>query len=216
MRKAQKKQAEDFVGLLEQAHGAIRKAIETDKSYIAMDLLEQCQDGAIGLGELVESSEGQDCRIIPLLEQYCEFIYQVHEEISQGQSVNADKVFKSLRKFFIQIENSLRDDIKVRMEVVFLPYKASMWDSLESVWKAAKEDEKCDAYVIPIPYFDKSPDGSFREAYYEGDLYPDYVPVVDYRSYDFTARRPDIIFIHNPYDNYNHVTSVHPFFIQKI
>lgn len=215
MRKAQKKQAEDFVGLLEQAHGAIRKAIETDKSYIAMDLLEQCQDGAIGLGELVESSEGQDCRIIPLLEHYCEFVYRVHEEISQGQSVNADKVFKGLRKFFIQIENSLRDDIKVRMEVVFLPYKASMWDSLESVWKAAKEDEACDAYVIPIPYFDKNPDGSFREAHYEGDLYPHYVPVVDYRSYDFTACKPDIIFIHNPYDNYNHVTSVHPFFYSE-
>ena len=38
--------------------------------------------------------------------------------------------------------------MKVRKEVVFLPYKASMWDSLESVWKAAEEDPDCVAYVF--------------------------------------------------------------------
>ena len=113
------------------------------------------------------------------------------------------------------IINSLHDDISVRTEAVFLPYKASMWDSLESVWRAAEEDPDCDAYVIPIPYFDKNPDGSFREAHYEGDLYPDYVPVTGYNDYDFEARRPDMIYIHNPYDECNHVTSVHPFFYSK-
>ena len=87
-----------------------------------------------------------------------------------------------------------------------------MWDSLESVWKAADEDENTDAYVIPIPYYDKNPDGSFREEHYEGDLYPDYVPITKYDEYDFEGRRPDMIYIHNPYDNNNYVTSVHPFF----
>ncbi len=96
--------------------------------------------------------------------------------------------------------------------MVFLPYKASMWDSLESVWKAADEDEDTDAYVIPIPYYDKNPDGSFREEHYEGDLYPEYVPITKYDAYDFEGRRPDMIFIHNPYDSSNYVTSVHPFF----
>lgn len=52
-----------------------------------------------------------------------------------------------------------------------------MWDSLESVWKAADEDEFCDAYVVPISYYDENPDGSFREMYYEGNEYPDDVPI---------------------------------------
>ncbi len=90
-----------------------------------------------------------------------------------------------------------------------------MWDSLESVWKAADEDPECDAYVIPIPYYDKNPDGSFREQHYEGGQYPEYVPVVWYEDYDFEKRRPDMIFIHNPYDDCNIVTSVHPFFYSK-
>ena len=78
-----------------------------------------------------------------------------------------------------------------------------MWDSLESVWKAADADPECEAYVIPIPYYDKNPDGTFRDFHYEGDLYPDYVPVTDYKNYDFESHRPDAIFIHNPYDEAN-------------
>ena len=90
-----------------------------------------------------------------------------------------------------------------------------MWDSLESVWQAVDEDPNCDAYVIPIPYYDKNPDGSFKEMHYEGDQYPKYVPVTNYKEYDFENRKPDMIYIHNPYDEANHVTSVHPFFYAK-
>ena len=80
------------------------------------------------------------------------------------------------------------------------------------MWKAADEDEHCDAYVIPIPYYDKNPDGSFREMHCEADQYPAYVPITRYDSYDFEKRRPDMIYIHNAYDNWNLVTSVHPNF----
>ena len=104
---------------------------------------------------------------------------------------------------------------KKRKEVVFLPYKASMWDSLESVWKAAAADPECDAYVVPIPYYDKNPDGSFKQIHYEGDQYPADVPVLWYEDYDLAARKPDVIFIHNPYDECNYVTSVEPAFYSK-
>ena len=46
----------------------------------------------------------------------------------------------------------------------------------------------------------------------ERNLYPDNVPITDYESFDFAAHCPDMIFIHNPYDNSNYVTSVHPAF----
>lgn len=215
MNKTQRKQAGDYLRLLEKAHNEVRKAVETKKYDVAMDLLEQCQDAAIELGNRIEAAEGEGFVTIPLLENYCELTYQIHEEIWQKHFASAGKVYKSLRKSLIQIENSVKNDIKVRTEAVFLPYKASMWDSLESVWKAADEDPGCDAYVIPIPYYDKNPDGSFREMHYEGKEYPDYVPVTWYEDYDFASRQPDMIFIHNPYDNYNYVTSVHPFFYSE-
>ena len=60
MRKAQKKQAEEFTDLLEQVHGEIRRLIETGGALAAMDLLVQCQEGAVQLGELIEKTEGED------------------------------------------------------------------------------------------------------------------------------------------------------------
>ena len=39
-------------------------------------------------------------------------------------------------------------------KVVFMPYKASMWDSLESIWMAADKDERCEALVVPITYYE--------------------------------------------------------------
>ena len=94
--------------------------------------------------------------------------------------------------------------------IVFLPYKASMWDSLESIWLAAKEDPRCECYVVPIPYYDKDSHGRLTTYHYEGAQFPEYVPVTDYRDFDLASRNADIIYIHNPYDDGNHVTSVDP------
>lgn len=104
----------------------------------------------------------------------------------------------------------LLKETEVKKEIVFLPYKASMWDSLESIWLAAKEDSECNTYVIPIPYYDLGPNKEAIAMHYEGEQFPEYVPITDYQKYDMGKRKPDIIYIHNPYDGYNRVTSVHP------
>lgn len=203
------------MNLLSRAHQEIKKAIEKKNTEVSLDLLSQCQEGAIQLGEIIEADEGEDFVTIPIIEHYCEQVYQIYERVQNHLPINAGQTYKSLRKTQIELENSIKHDIPERIEAVFLPYKASMWDSLESVWKAADEDPSCDAYVIPIPYFDRNPDGSFREMHYEGDQYPKYVPITDYETFDFAAHAPDMIFIHNPYDDCNYVTSVHPNFYSK-
>lgn len=215
MRKAQKRQIEDFLKLLEQAHIQIREMIENKNTDMVLKLLEECQNGAISVGTLIESSEGEGVQTIPLLESYCEQIYQCYERLTGGEQGNANKIYKTLKQSLLQVGSSIRNDIKISKVVVFLPYKASMWDSLESVWKAADADPECEAYVVPIPYFDRNPDGSFREEHYEGDLYPDYVPITRYDKFDLEKIHPDTIYIHNPYDDCNYVTSVHPDFYSK-
>lgn len=85
------------------------------------------------------------------------------------------EVTRELDELLEKISDSIQHEMVVRKEVVFLPYKASMWDSRESVWKAADKD--CDTYVIPLPYFDRTKEGAFGELHYEEDLYPKYVPV---------------------------------------
>ena len=167
MRMARKKQAENFTEVLKQAHDEIKQAVEKKDISAAMILLEDCQNGAIALGNLIENEEGEGFRTVSFLEDYCELVYQIHESFAQGQEASGNQVYKKLRKVFTQIENSVRNDIRIRYEIAFLPYKASMWDSLESIWQAAKEDPDCDVYVVPIPYYDKNPDGSLGMYHYE-------------------------------------------------
>ncbi len=212
MRKVQKQQAQELVRQMEEAHDQFRKFIEQGSIPPAMELLEECQNGGITLGTLIEDTEGEGHPTVSLLEEYCELAYQIHEDLTESKEINTKKIHKLLKQKLVRISNSLKNDIPVKKEAVFLPYKASMWDSLESVWRAADEDEHCDAYVIPIPYYDKNPDGSFRKMHYEADLYPDYVPITRFDEFDFTKHRPDMIYIHNAYDQWNLVTSVHPDF----
>lgn len=216
MRQRQIRQIGQGIRLLGQAHNELKKQLERHAPDEAGNLLEQCQQYAIELGQMIEAEEGEGTEAVRLLEDYCEQIYRIYQDREQMQrSGFPGKVYKRLRQLLVRLEDEVRNHIPVQREVVFLPYKASMWDSLESIWRAASDDLDCDAYVIPIPYYDKNPDGSFNEMHYEGDLYPDDVPVIDYREYDFANRCPDMIFIHNPYDECNYVTSVHPFFYAK-
>lgn len=215
MRKQGKQLALEIVQILHQTHEKIKKAIENGEIAYAQNLLTECQQGMIQLGNSIEETEGEGFVTVGYIEEYCERVYQYFEELEKEQNGNANKIYKVLRKYLIQIESSIKNDIPVKLEMVFLPYKASMWDSLESVWKAADADENCDAYVIPIPYYDKNPDGSFKQEHWEGNQYPADVPITRYDQYDFEKRKPDAIFIHNPYDDWNTVTSVHPFFFSK-
>ena len=69
MRKAQKKQAEEFAALLEQVHREIKKYLDAGNSAIALDLLVQCQEGALKLGELIEKTEGEGFQTVSLVER---------------------------------------------------------------------------------------------------------------------------------------------------
>ncbi|MCM1415705.1 MAG: hypothetical protein NC430_07245 [bacterium] len=227
MRNAQKNQILEIIDSLRQAHEEIGKALQKKGSdpaqgQIISRMLGECQETAVLVGESIEKTEGEEHITVSYLEEYCELLFRIHEEISGGD-YRENKIGKSLRKQLIKIENSVKNDIDVRKEVAFFPYKASMWDSLESVYLAAREDPDCDAYCVPIPYYDLRPDHSFGEMHYEGGvnadgtpmMYPKNIEITDWQEYNFEERRPDVIYIHNGYDNWNLVTSVHPRFYAK-
>ncbi|MBD5451078.1 MAG: hypothetical protein HDR25_00400 [Lachnospiraceae bacterium] len=207
MRNMQKQEVLGLIDSLHQAHEEIKGALAQNNLSLAQNMLAECQEFAISLGESIETLEGEGHATVSCVEEYCEALFHIHEELTDGQ-VSENKIYKRLRKQLVKVENSAKNDIRIRKEVVFFPYKASMWDSLESVWKAADEDPDCDAYVVPIPYYDKRSDGSLGKMHYEGDEYPKYVPITSYKKYDFEKRKPDVVYIHNPYDNLNLVTSV--------
>lgn len=215
MRKAQKKDILDMIQTLHEAHEEIKNHIDRNNTVSAQDLLAQCQECAVSIGNAIETMEKEDCITIPYIQDYCDLVYQIYEALQNNTDSSANKIYKNLKKQLLRIENSVKNDIPVRKEVAFFTYKASMWDSLESVYLAAKEDPECDAYCVPIPYYDRNPDRSLGQMHYEGNEYPKNIEVIDWQSYNFEERKPDAIYIHNPYDDWNLVTCVHPRFFSS-
>lgn len=179
---------------------------------IDVEILTDCQSLAIDLGNNIELiyKEINTSGLIHKLEAYCEFVYQLS---LPENFYEMKRILKKIRRLLFSIESDIRfllpEDKKV---VVFLPYKASMWDSLESIYFAAKEDLTCEAYVVPIPYYEKNQDGSFGKMHYDGNKFPDNIPITPWQEFSIEENRPDVIFIHNPYDGWNLVTSVLPQF----
>lgn len=207
MRKRQQQKLLDFVKSLHQAHEEVKGALDNKNYIVVQNMLSECQEFAIILGNTIEKLEGEGQIVISYIEEYCELLFHIFENINQNR-INENKIYKTLKKQLLKIENSIKNDIRVKKEVVFFPYKASMWDSLESVYLAAKEDPDCDAYCVPIPYYNLKPDQSFGQMHYEGSEYPINIEITDWQTYSFEERKPDIIYIHNLYDNCNLVTSV--------
>lgn len=204
------------IDLLMEGARAAQKLLREKRGEECLALFTDCQDLAIALGTQLEKLYGMHTQTVAELERYCEALYQEGEAISaEGELGNDRATEQKLMECLSDIKGSFEREFPNKKEVVFLPYKASMWDSLESVWKRTSEDPECEAYVVPIPYYDKNPDGSFKEFHYEGDAYPKNVPVVDYREFDLELHHPDEIYIHNPYDECNIVTSVEPAFYSK-
>lgn len=223
MRKAQKQEVLEFISSLYRAHEEIKEALAGRNYGAVQNMLSECQEFAVILGKSIEKLEGEGHITVSHVEEYCEGLFHVFEELrgflenenSAEGGINQNRILKILNKQLIKIENSVKNDIQVRIEIAFFSYKASMWDSLESVYLAAREDPCCDVYCVPIPYYDLNPDHSFRQMHYEGGEYPEDIEVIDWQTYHFEERKPDVIYFHNPYDQYNLVTSVHPRYYSK-
>lgn len=206
--------ARDFVQIIDEIHKAIIQNLHDHQIPTVMELLEACQNAAISVGNLIEQTEGAESATVKLLENYCEYLYQVHQELAAESPRVPDQalICQHLEELYGSIRDRMMGGICRQKEIVFLPYKASLWGPMEPVWKKAVQNPDYHVSVIPIPYCYKGLDGSATNFQYEGDQLPDYVPVTDFREYDIQNRQPDMILIHNPYDCYNLTTSVQPLF----
>lgn len=201
--------------IIVKAHELFKSSIKNKEADVALELLEKCQALAIQVGEAIEKTQGEDFITVKMLEDYCEQVYQIHEKITAGQFENTRRECDILDKSIRMIQKSYRNDVKRKKEVVFFPYKASLWRYMESTWREFCDDPDYDVYVVPIPYYYKNPNGTLADEHYDLDEYPDYVNAISYLSFDYEHKYPEMMFIQNPYDETNYTISVHPFFYAK-
>ena len=128
-----------------------------------------------------------------------EQVEALKEAIKSVDAIETNRLISEIKTFISK---------NIVYKVVFMPYKASMWDSLESIWMAADKDERCEALVVPITYYELDNNQNPIKKVNERNLFPKYVNAVNDEEYDLENDLPDIIYIHNPYDNTNFVTRV--------
>lgn len=159
-------------------------------SYISAKINNLCSDNMAVLEECADGVENKE--YLKLLDKFKESVSKINLEDAA------------------EISNRLKELISesVVYKVVFMPYKASMWDSLESIWMAADKDERCEALVVPITYYELDSNQNPVKKVNERDRFPEYVNMINDEEYDLENDFPDIIYIHNPYDNTNLVTRV--------
>jgi hypothetical protein len=167
-------------------------------------LYSECIAGAQYLCDFI-NKEKKDTKSTILLKSYIQNISVASESTADEESNN---------NLLISIMKCIETEIKPnKLEIVFLSYKASMSDCLESIYFAAKADPNCVAHWIPIPYFELSPTGQLQLEIFEDSRYYDKnIECIDWYRYDLKIHHPDVIFTFNPYDNTNRVTSVHPIY----
>lgn len=201
LRAAMKKQITELLDSMCQQH---HKGIQGN-----ITIMEECQQAAITIGETLEKKIEGNEPIVTVLERYCDLLY----ELTQKESVQGEDI-EQLDELLFDVKNKV-NAIQTGYQVVFFPYKAAMWDSLESIWMAFRQDKNCECIVVPIPYKEFHAQENKWEPCYELEAFPDYLSVRDYRNYSVMTEQPDIAFIHNPYDDWNRVTCVEPQFFSR-
>ena len=193
----------ELLNTMEELHGVIVEEKDPEKR---LEYLTDCQNGALFIGNALEQDQSafpelyeKTGDIVSGLEEYCEKIY----ETSQMEALPSEQM-GVLNSIINMIRNQI-EELPLRIKVAFFPYKAEMWDSLESIYLAAKADPKCDAKVVPVPYQEYQKETNTWENRYEGGRFGD-TEVTFYGDYDPETERPDVAYIHYPYDDQNFVT----------
>lgn len=217
------KQSAETFELLREAHRFICDSIENKGSYPeVLDVLGQCQELAVTIGENYEHRAKNADRVVSRLEEYCEFVYHVFQRIEGASETLSDDAIKSeICTSLAQYDNEFSGKeflcVQERKEVVFLSYRSENWKGMHSVWEAAHQDESFTVTVIPVPYYLKDFSGNVDRERVRCDMdgYPSEVTLTPYDQYDFAKRCPEVLIYQCPYDEFSDSMTIHPYYYAK-
>lgn len=200
---------ENKLNLLGQIHEKIELLVSYGQGGTVLKLLQELQNVAVVTGNSIEKKVGQGTEAVSALEQYCEVVFELHETLTHNVVTDGKAVRAILDEVLLYVCQTV-DDLKIKKEIVFMPCRATHWKAIESVWRKSCDDEDCDVRVVPIPYYYKRRMGAaVSEIHWDGNDFPDYVPITHYLDYNLENNHPDVIYIQMPYDEWNHALTVH-------
>lgn len=201
MRTFVKKNLIELADSILEVHEQLKVGLELE---LRIEYLSICQDSMIAIAEVVGQESIQYLELDEIMQAYCDLLYQYAQELSLE-----DTMIEQLDQRVLQIQAAI-GKIQDTFHVAFLPYKAEMWDALHTVWRAFDRDERCECAIVPIPYYVQNTKEQKWEMKYDGERFPSELSIVHYSEYSLEEIQPDMAFVHNAYDEHNHVTRVHP------
>ena len=189
--------------------------------------LSELQNNIVSFGTLTESIKGEDCNTVKLLEQYLEVIYKVAKYVQKfDESINYEESAESkyaecdeeVKDTFASISEAIDSEIVNRRSVLFLPVKAKHFGSMRMAYEMEAATPDTDVYVMPLPYYYKEYDGSFKDEMHidTEEFIKANIPVTDYSRFDLSLLCPEKIYINSAYDEYNMAVSVDTRFYARI
>ena len=199
-----------FCSMLREIHSVIRATGENGTADLR-EILMQSQENVISLGTRIESESGEGTATVKQMEGYCELLYNAAvfsmEDVDNGAW---HELMKKMDRSLSAIEETAAEELKDYREILFLPFRSDLWDTMKPFYDKAIENPMNRVHVMPLPFYDRRADGGLGKLNYETDSYPDGLPLTDYRSYDIPRRHPDAIYIQNPYDQCSYVYMLPP------
>ncbi len=196
--------------LLSEALGQIEKLVAERSVDAAISLLAQLQESAVLVGTTIEGIAGEGTTSVQKLEELCEQVFLFSEAVQTDNSADLQALSLALEDARSAFE---REFPKVK-EVVFLPCSPELWAGFDALYRELSANPSYNVNVVPIPWFDKLPDGDLDpdNPHFDTTTYPSYVKLTAFDKYDFADAHPDTIYIQNAYDSSNLGGSVHPAF----
>ena len=200
-----------FKTLVREALDEINSLISSVNKETLQERLGKAQQLAADLGNLTEEVRGEeDPHTIPVinaLQDFCDCIYNDYNSAE----------IKSAPVSFGRLSSAMKEHILTRREVLFLPIGYKEWEALAPFVEKCG-DEKTDIFILPLPLLKKdyfgnilmNDDEIMSAAHIEN--YPEGFEYYDWTKYDITLHTPDVIYIQNPYDEWNPCLTVPPDF----
>ncbi|MEE3466906.1 MAG: LicD family protein [Eubacterium sp.] len=206
--------------LLREAHQYLLTGIQDENTDLAglSDLLIQCQDLAIQLGNAIEKRAIRPSESVQMLEVYCESVYALYQQMIDG--VSRDTLMDGAAKLQTRgngLITAMSDIGQEKKTVIFVCRCPEDWKSIHTLWELYERDGMYETVVISVPYYYRNYDGSVSrdDMVCETEGYPEGIVLTAYDAYDFENESPDILFFQFPYDEYHETISLHPFYYAK-
>ena len=180
--------------------------------------LSELQNNIVSFGTLTESIKGEDCNTVKFLEQYLEVIYKVAKYVQKFDGNKYAECDEEVKDKFASISEAIDSEIVNRRSVLFLPVKAKHFSSMRMAYEMEAATPDTDVYVMPLPYYYKEYDGSFKDEMHidTEEFIKANIPVTDYSRFDLSLLCPEKIYINSAYDEYNMAVSVDTRFYARI